>query len=189
MSPARDAEVDELIRAAAAEGLQERAEGVERPQKRQKRGMNEDGEDEGEDAEIEEEENTQDLEGEPEKDEATEPASAARHASVDEQPTPTMKRPAGAGTLGKVGKGKGDSKSKKTAAIPKPGKGKQGKGKAVPNTVVPKAKTKLKKGAKGNTEPNTPQAKKRPEELLNRDDWFASEEKRLKDEMAEAQQC
>ena len=48
---------------------------------------------------------------------------------------------------------------------------------------------KLKKGAKGNTEPNTPQAKKRPEELLNRDDWFASEEKRLKDEMAEAQQC
>jgi hypothetical protein len=151
--------------------------------------MNEDGEDEGEDAEIEEKENTQDLEVEPGKDEATEPASAARDASVDEQPTQTMKRPAGAGTRGKVGKGKGDSKSKKTTAIPKPGKGKKGKGKAVPNTVVPKAKKK-KKGANENTEPTTPPAKKsRPEELLDSDSWFASEEKRLKDAMAEAQQC
>ena len=129
------------------------------------------------------------MEVEPEKEEATEPASPARDASVDEQPTPTMKRPAGAGTTGKLGKGKGNSKSKKTTAIPKPEKGKQGKGKAVPNTVVPKAKKKN-KGANENTELHTPPAKKsRPEELLDSDSWFASEEKRLKGEMDEAQQC
>jgi hypothetical protein len=186
LSPARDAEVDALIRAAAEEGLQEgvEAKGVERPQKKQKREMDEDGEDEGENGEREEEENTQDLTLEPEKEEATEPASPAGDASVDERPTPTMKRPAGAGTTGKLGKGKGNSKSKKPTSIPKPGKGKQGKGKAE------QGKGKRSQGASENLELHTPPAKKsRPEEILNHDDWFASEEKRLQTEIEQAQQC
>jgi hypothetical protein len=151
----------------------------------------EDGEDQGEDEEGEEEENEPDLEVEPEEEGPTEqrnqqhrPEADGGEKSKGKTPMQMMKRPAGAGTTGKLGKGKGNSKSKKPTSIPKPGKGKQGKGKAE------QGKGKRSQGASENLELHTPPAKKsRPEEILNHDDWFASEEKRLQTEIEQAQQC
>ena len=154
----------------------------------------EDGEDEGEDEEGEEEENEPDLEVEPEKDEATEPASAARDASVDEQPTPTMKRPAGAGTTWEaLEKESGDQpKSKQKQPLSQsPEKEQKPKAKARPVQTrlfrrQPRRKREM--GRQMRMLETQPRRRRNPDQRtsLTATNGLHQTEKRLKGELAEA---